>query len=55
LIIFRGDDPNVASTFAKNDPYVQNGLVKNWEVRPWTVVVGGEASGRENEAGGGNG
>jgi uncharacterized protein len=54
LIIFRGDDPNVASSFAKNDPYVQNGLVKTWEVRPWTVVVGGEASGGENEAGGGN-
>jgi uncharacterized protein YciI len=43
LIIFRGDSPEVASSFAENDPYVQNGLVKNWEVRPWTVVVGGEA------------
>jgi uncharacterized protein YciI len=55
LIIFRGDDPNVASSFAKNDPYVQNGLVKNWEVRPWTVVVGGEAGGRVNETGEENG
>lgn len=55
LIIFRGDDPNVASSFAKNDPYVQNGLVKNWEVRLWTVVVGGEAGGRVNETGEGNG
>jgi len=43
LIIFRGDDPTTASSFAENDPYVRNGLVKHWEVRPWTVVVGGEA------------
>jgi hypothetical protein len=54
LIIFRGDNPNVASSFAKSDPYVQNGLVKNWEVRPWTVVVGGEARGGVGESGGGN-
>jgi uncharacterized protein len=43
LIIFRGDDPSAATAFAENDPYVRNGLVKNWEVRPWTVVIGGEA------------
>jgi hypothetical protein len=42
LIIFRGEDSEVASRFARNDPYVQNGLVKHWEVRLWTVVVGGE-------------
>jgi len=43
LIVFRGDSPDAASSFAQNDPYVMNGLVKHWEVRPWTVVVGGEA------------
>jgi len=43
LIIFRGDTPEAASSFAENDPYVRNGLVKHWEVRPWTVVIGGEA------------
>jgi uncharacterized protein len=43
LIIFRGQDPTAAMLFAENDPYVRNGLVKHWEVRPWTVVVGGEA------------
>ena len=52
LIIFRGDDPEVAATFARNDPYVQNGLVKRWEVRPWTVVVGGEARASASGAGG---
>ncbi len=49
LIIFRGDDPSVASSFAQRDPYVLNGLVKHWEVRPWTVVVGGEARTTSNE------
>ena len=41
LLIFRGADRSVAEKFAKNDPYVLNGLVPNWEVRPWTVVIGG--------------
>jgi uncharacterized protein len=43
LIIFRGDSPKAARSFAQNDPYVLHGLVKHWEVRPWIVVVGGEA------------
>jgi uncharacterized protein YciI len=40
LLIFRGSDKSVVETFAKNDPYVLNGLVKHWEVRAWTVVIG---------------
>ena len=49
LIIFRGDEPTAASKFAQNDPYVRNGLVKHWEVRPWTVVVGGEAKNKVSD------
>jgi uncharacterized protein len=41
LLVFRGEDSSAAENFARNDPYVRNGLVKHWEVRPWTVVVGG--------------
>jgi len=52
LIIFRGDNPGAAILFAQNDPYVINGLVKHWEVRPWTVVVGGENSPSAAAAGG---
>jgi uncharacterized protein len=44
LPIFRSADRSVAETFARKDPYVSNGLVKRWEVRPWTVVVGGAES-----------
>jgi uncharacterized protein YciI len=40
LIIFRGTSGQSAREFAENDPYVRNGLVKRWEVRPWSVVVG---------------
>jgi uncharacterized protein YciI len=25
--------------FAKDDPYVRNGLIPEWRVRPWTVVI----------------
>jgi uncharacterized protein YciI len=41
LLVFRADDRGVAESFARNDPYVRNGLIKRWEVRPWTVVIGG--------------
>ena len=40
LIIFRSDSPDVVRRFAESDPYVLNGLVQRWEVRPWNVVVG---------------
>ena len=40
VLVFKGDEPKVAEEFAKNDPYVKNGLIKEWYVRPWTVVIG---------------
>jgi len=33
-------DLDAAETFAKSDPYVAQGLMKNWRVMPWTTVVG---------------
>ena len=42
VLVFKGDGPQVAEEFARNDPYVKNGLIREWKVRPWTVVVGGE-------------
>jgi uncharacterized protein len=41
LLVFRGDAPSVAEEFARSDPYVRNGLVTAWRVRPWSVVIGG--------------
>jgi uncharacterized protein len=42
LLVFRVDDKSKVEDFARKDPYVVNGLVKKWEVRPWRVVVGQE-------------
>ena len=42
-LVFKADDISVAEDFARNDPYVKNGLVKNWKVREWTVVIGAES------------
>src|SRR3974390_2384163 len=41
LLVFRGVSSESAHRFAENDPYVRNGLVTRWEVRPWSVVIGG--------------
>lgn len=40
VILFQGDSPEVAEDFARQDPYVKNGLVTGWRVRPWTIVAG---------------
>ena len=44
LLVFRGDSPAVAEEFARTDPYVIEGLVTGWRVRPWTVVIGVDAA-----------
>ncbi|MGO4477181.1 YciI-like protein [Massilia sp. 2TAF26] len=44
VLLFSGDSPEVAERFAKTDPYVVQGLVTSWRVRPWTTVVGKDAS-----------
>ncbi|MGC7405873.1 YciI-like protein [Pandoraea pneumonica] len=43
-LLFEGDSASSAEAFANADPYVQNGLVKSWRVRPWKTVVGKLAS-----------
>jgi len=42
VLIFKGDTPEPAKTFVQNDPYVKNGLIRDWEIRPWNVVAGKE-------------
>ncbi len=44
VLFFKGDSPQVAEAFAREDPYVTNGLIVRWRVREWTTVVGGEAA-----------
>jgi len=40
VLVFRVSYRSVMEEFAKKDPYVINGLVARWEIRPWTVVIG---------------
>jgi uncharacterized protein YciI len=44
ILLFQGDSPAGAEAFVAADPYVKNGLVKSWRVRPWTTVVGDMAA-----------
>ena len=44
LLVFRAAVETVAEAFATNDPYVKQGLVTKWAVRPWAVVVGHDPS-----------
>jgi uncharacterized protein YciI len=43
VLLFKGDSPEAAESFAKADPYVTNGLVTMWRVREWTTGVGKDA------------
>jgi uncharacterized protein YciI len=40
LLVWNVDDDETVKRFAESDPYVLNGLVREWRVRPWTVVIG---------------
>ncbi len=39
LLVFRGPDPTIPERFVAADPYVLQGLVAAWRVRPWNQVV----------------
>ncbi len=41
VLVFKGESKTIAEEFAQNDPYVLNGLITEWTVRPWNVVIGG--------------
>jgi uncharacterized protein YciI len=45
LLVWATEDRSVVTAFAEADPYVREGLVTDWTVRPWTVVIGGPAAG----------
>ena len=40
LLVWNVDDDEIVKRFAESDPYVRNGLVREWSIRPWTVVIG---------------
>ena len=40
VLLFNAGSASIVEQFAKNDPYVRNGLVKSWRVRQWVTVAG---------------
>ena len=44
VLVFRGESAEAVEQFAKSDPYVLNGLVKQWRVRKWNTVIGDGAT-----------
>jgi uncharacterized protein YciI len=40
LLVWSTEDRAAVEAFAAGDPYVRNGLVREWRVREWNVVVG---------------
>jgi len=51
ILLFRASSPDIVEKFARDDPYVRNGIVTNWRVREWTTVVGKDAETRVPAAG----
>ncbi len=44
VLMFQAESPEPVEAFAKSDPYVINGLVTSYKVRPWNTVVGEAAT-----------
>jgi uncharacterized protein YciI len=40
LLVFRAASAAEVEAFVHEDPYVREGLVTGWRIRPWNVVVG---------------
>ena len=42
ILVFKTESRAAVEDFARNDPYVKAGLIVEWSVRPWTVVIGAD-------------
>ena len=42
VLVFKTDSFKIVEDFAKSDPYVVNGLIVEWSIRPWNVVIGND-------------
>lgn len=40
-LAFSADSDEAPRRFVENDPYVREGLVTDWRIRQWNLVVGG--------------
>ena|SRR4249920_996585 len=39
VLVWTTEDRSVIEEFVERDPYVRNGLVTSWTIRPWSVVI----------------
>jgi uncharacterized protein YciI len=44
VLLFKAESAEAVERFVAADPYVKNGLILNWRIRPWTTVVGADAA-----------
>lgn len=42
LLVWATEDRSVVEDFVSRDPYVVNGLVTQWRIRSWNVVIGAD-------------
>ena len=40
VFVFSTDDRSIVEDFVARDPYVREGLVTSWRIRPWNVITG---------------
>jgi uncharacterized protein YciI len=40
LFLFKAESAADVEDFVRQDPYVKNGVVTGWRVKPWNVVIG---------------
>jgi len=51
VLLWRTDARSVIERFVDEDPYVREGLVTSWTIRPWTVVIGDDSAAAPAPAG----
>lgn len=39
VLVFKVKSKKEVEEFVMNDPYVKNGLIVDWNIRPWNVVI----------------
>jgi len=44
VLLFLAESPSEVEEFVRRDPYVANGLIKNWRIREWVTVAGEQSA-----------
>ncbi|MBT8218420.1 MAG: hypothetical protein KJP00_01255 [Bacteroidia bacterium] len=44
VLIFKCESPREVEQFITSDPYYKNGLINSFDIRPWSVAIGGKSA-----------